>query len=200
MTSFIFRNQTIEPFLGYDGMTYSGYDDISVVPGDVDRYIWFYQVPVNADGVQLAEEVDSYIDKLQLVLASVDASKPFVIFSLVNIFPLRLTGDMTALTSAIADFNCLASQLATERPNVKWVDFSEFTSRYDSESLINWKYYFMSQTMLNPKLVHSFQQWWKTRGRGDGFSSQEVSRPGPGQHPVGWGAGRGRRRRYPPGR
>ncbi len=161
MTSFVFRNQTIEPFLGYDGMTYSGYDDISVVPGDVDRYIWFYQVPVNADSVQLAEEVDSYIDKLQLVLASADASKPFVIFSLVSIFPMRLTGDMTALTTAVADFNRFASQLAMERPNVKWVDFSEFTSRYDSESLINWKYYFMSQTMLNPKLVHSFQQWWK---------------------------------------
>ena len=59
MTSFVFRNQTVEPFLGYDGMTYSGYGDISVVPGDVDRYIWFYQVPVNADSAQLAEEITS---------------------------------------------------------------------------------------------------------------------------------------------
>ena len=57
--TFVFRNQTLENFLGYDGMTYSGYDDISVVPGGVDRYIWFYQVPVNADSVQLAEELES---------------------------------------------------------------------------------------------------------------------------------------------
>jgi FkbH-like protein len=41
------------------------------------------------------------------------------------------------------------------------VDFSEFTSRYDAETLINWKFYLMSQTLLNPKLVHDFQQWWK---------------------------------------
>ena len=37
MKTFVFRNQTIEPFLGSDGMTYSGYDDISLVPDDVDR-------------------------------------------------------------------------------------------------------------------------------------------------------------------
>ena len=93
MTTFVFRNQTVEPFLGYDGMTYSGYDDISVVPREVDRYIWFYQVPVNADSAQLAEEIDSYRDKLDLVLSGIDQHKPFIIFSLVNLFPLRLTGD-----------------------------------------------------------------------------------------------------------
>lgn len=163
MTTFVFRNQTIEPFFGYDGMTYSGYDDISVVPGDVDRFIWFYQVPVSADSNKLADEVASYIDKLQLVLASADASKPFIIFSLVNLFPLRLTGNEAALADAVADFNNRISRMALEHPNVKWVDFSEFVSRYDAESLINWKYYFMSQTLLNPKLVHDFQRWWKRR-------------------------------------
>ena len=125
MTTFVFRNQTIEPFLGYDGMTYSGYDDISVVPHDVDRYIWFYQVPVNADSSQLADEVQSFTDKLDLVLASADAAKPFIVFSLVNLFPLRLSGNESALADAIAGFNRHASQLALEHPQVKWVDFLE---------------------------------------------------------------------------
>ena len=161
MTTFVFRNQTIEPFLGYDGMTYSGYDDISVVPHDVDRYIWFYQVPVNADIGQLADEAQSFTDKLDLVLASADAAKPFIVFSLVNLFPLRLSGNESALADAIAGFNCHASQLALEHPQVKWVDFSEFTSRYDADTLVNWKYYLMSQTLLNPKLAHDFEHWWK---------------------------------------
>ena len=159
--TFVFRNQTVEPFLGYDDMTYSGYDDISLVPGDVDRYIWFYQVSVNADSAQLAEEIDSYRDKLDLVLASADASKPFVIFSLINLFPLRLTGDETAVAGAIADFNRHAAQLAHGRPNVKWVELSEFTSRYNAETLVNWKYYLMSQTLLNPKLANEFRTWWQ---------------------------------------
>ena len=161
MMTFVFRNQTVEPFLGYDDMTYSGYDDISVVPGDVDRYIWFYQVPVNADNAQLAEEIASYRDKLDLVLASVDGSKPFVIFSLVNLFPLRLTGDEIAVADAIADFNRHTAQLAHERSNIKWLELSEFTSRYDAETLVNWKYYLMSQTLLNPKLANEFRAWWQ---------------------------------------
>ena len=160
MTTFVFRNQTVEPFFGYDGMTYSGYDDISVVPQDDDRYIWFYQVPVNADSVQLAQEIESFNAKLDLVLNAA-GDKPFIIFSLVNLFKLRLTGNETAVEEAIADFNSHAVQLAATRKNVKWVDFGEFTSRYDAYMLLNWKYYFMSQTMLNPKLAHDFQAWWE---------------------------------------
>lgn len=161
MTTFVFRNQTVEPFLGYDGVTYSGYGDISVVPPEVERHIWFYQVPVNADSAQLAQEIDSYRDKLDIVLAAADDRKPFIIFSLVNLFPLRLTGDETALGEAVAAFNHYARQLSRERHNVKWVDFSEFTSRYDAQSLISWKYYLMSQTLLNPKLARDFQAWWQ---------------------------------------
>ncbi len=161
MTTFVFRNQTVEAFLGYDGVTYSGYDDISVIPAEVDRYIWFYQVPVNPDSAQLAQEIDSYRDKLDLVLASADSGKPFVVFSLENLFPLRLTGDETAVSQAIAAFNNHAAELAATRAHVKWVDFSEFLGRYDAETLVNWKYYLMSQTLLNPKLARDFQTWWQ---------------------------------------
>ena len=161
MTTFVFRNQTVEMFLGDNGMTYSGYDDISQVPADVDRYIWFYQVPVSADAGLLAQEIASYKDKLDLVVAGANASRPFIIFSLVNLFPLRLIGDEHGVNEAIADFNSHAVQLAKQHPSVKWVDFGEFVSRYDSETLVDWKYYLMSQALLNPKLKRDFKQWWQ---------------------------------------
>ncbi len=160
MSTFVFRNHTVEAFLGYDGMTYSGYGDISRVPADASRYIWFYQVPVNPNGQQLAQEVQSYCDQLDLVLTQVTGDKPFIIFSLVDLFPLRLTGNDCAVASAVADFNRHAAQLASSNPHVKWVDFSEFTARYEADILVNWKYYLMSQTLLNPKLAHDFQAWW----------------------------------------
>ena len=161
MSTFVFRNHTVEPFFGDVAMTYSGYDDISVVPRDVDRYIWFYQVPVNADGFQLSQEIDSYRGKLDLLLAAANEHVPFIIFSLVNLFPVRLSGDEMAVTEAVMEFNGYAASLASTRPNVKWVDFSEFTSRYASSELINWKYYFISQTLLSPKLAHDFKAWWQ---------------------------------------
>lgn len=161
MTTFVFRNQTVEPFLGYDGMTYSGYDDISSVQRDVDRYIWFYQVPVNPDASQLADEIGSYQDRLDLALRAVDATKPFIVFSLSHLFPIRLTGDETAVADAIADFNSHVAQLSRTHAGVKWVDFDEFVSRYDADTLVDWKYYLMSQTLLNPKLARDFKAWWQ---------------------------------------
>lgn len=160
MTTFIFRNQTVEPFFGDVGVTYSGYGDISQLPADVDRYIWCYQVPINADNRQLAQEILSYRDKLDLLLANIDPHKPLIVFSLVNFFPLRLTGDEVSVDQAVMEFNRHAAAIAAKNPHVKWVDFSEFTSRYDLDSLINWKYYLMSQTLLNPKLAHDFKAWW----------------------------------------
>ena len=160
MSTFVFRNQTIEAFLGDTDVTYSGYGDISQIPSDVDRYIWFYQVPVKADSITMSQEVDAYRDQLDLVLAGADAAKPFIIFSLVNLFPLRLTGDDVAVEEAVSAFNSHAMTLARQRPNVKWVDFADFTSDYDAATLVNWKYYLMSQTLLNPKLARDFQAWW----------------------------------------
>ena len=166
MTTFIFRNQTVEPFFGDEGVTYSGYGDISLVPSDVDRYIWFYQVPVNANAVQLAQEILSYQDKLDLVLKSVDPHKPFIILSLVNLFPLRLTGDAVTVDHAVMAFNRYVTERVVGATHVKWVDFGDFTSRYSDVNLVNWKFYLMSQTLLNPKLAHDFKSWWSGVERG----------------------------------
>lgn len=160
MTTFVFRNQTVEPFLGYDGMTYSGYGDISRVPDDVDRYIWFYQVPPATDALRLAQEISSFRDQLDLVMDAAGTSKPFVIFSLVNLFPVKLTGSEHEVEDAIVDFNRHAVELAGQHSHVKWVDFEEFVGRYDSATLVDWKYYLMSQTLLNPKLKNDFGSWW----------------------------------------
>lgn len=165
MTTFVFRNHTVETFLGDEGMTYSGYGDISRVPADVDRYIWFYQVPVSADAAVLAEEIRSYIDRLDLVLAAAASAKPFIIFSLCDLFPLRLTGSEHDVDDAIAAFNSHAARLSEQHPHVKWVDFSEFASRYDAATLVDWKYYLMSQTLLNPKLKRDFRDWWQRIGQ-----------------------------------
>ena len=147
--------------MGDGGMIYSGYGDISQVPVEVDCYIWFYQVPPSADSALLAQEINSYIDQLNLVMDAADASKPFIIFSLVNLFPMRMTGCGHEVDDAIADFNRHAVQLAEQRPNAKWVDFNEFVSRYDRGTLVDWKYYLMSQTLLNPKLKRDFRDWWQ---------------------------------------
>jgi len=160
MKTYIFRNYTVEPLFGDSDAVYSGYGDISTIPADVERYIWFYQVPINADNEQLAREVADYGSRLEMVLGQVDAHKPFIVFTLVDLFGLRLTGNDHQVATGVSDFNRKVEALSQQHANVKVVDLSEFTSRYDAFTLVNFKYFYMSQTLLNPRLAQDFQQWW----------------------------------------
>lgn len=160
MKYFVFRNQTVEPFLGDKDIEYSGYGDISAIPQDVMRYIWFYQVPFNCNEEQLASEVRDYINMLQLVIGQVDKNKDILVFTLVNLFRCRLVGDAMAVDDAVNQFNSEVRQLAKEHRNLHFVDFCEFTEKYPAEQLVNWKFYLISQTQLSTKLAKGFSDWF----------------------------------------
>lgn len=160
MKWFVFRNNTVEVFFDEKTTAFSGYDDVSEVPASADGYIWFYQVPVKFNSTVLAQEISFITEKLQLVCSQIK-NKPFVIFTLENLVDLKLeTGDMAVL-DAIDKFDFTARHLAQEHQQVKVVDFSEFTMRYASDQLVNWKYYFISQSLLSPKLAKDFKLWWQ---------------------------------------
>ena len=74
---FVYRNNTIERFFPKE-WTFSGYDDISYVPSDVDGYVWFYQLPLKFNQQMLAEEVKSYIQKFTLLLSQIPSTKVIV--------------------------------------------------------------------------------------------------------------------------
>ncbi|MBO6250752.1 MAG: HAD-IIIC family phosphatase [Muribaculaceae bacterium] len=164
MRYFVFRNQTVEPFFSGEEVTFSGYDDVSQVPTDASRYIWFYQVPVGPIN-EVADEVDTYFEKLQFVASRCGADKQLIVFSLVDTANVLIVENDRALRRAINDFNRQVSQWAETRSNVKLIDFSEFTECYPCEQLVNWKFYFISQTLLNPKLARDFGQWWQNKER-----------------------------------
>ena len=76
MKRFVFRNNTIERFFGKE-CQFSGYDDISYVPQDVDEYVWWYQVPIKFELNVIAEEIRGYIKKIGFVLSGIEEKKPF---------------------------------------------------------------------------------------------------------------------------
>ena len=81
MTRFVFRNNTVERFFGKEYM-FSGYDDISNVPQDVEGYVWWYQAPIKFEQNVLAEEIRGYAQKLGFVLSKIDETKPCVILTM----------------------------------------------------------------------------------------------------------------------
>lgn len=160
MKYFVFRNQTVEPFFSGGDVAFSGYDDISLVPDEASRYIWFYQVPVGSDSTSLAQEAGTYANKLRMVLQRIPQDKPLIVFTLETIFHIPLTGNNFALRKAVDGFNADILEMAEYDTRLRVVDFQEFVGHYPVEQLINWKFYFISQAVLNPKLAKDFKAWW----------------------------------------
>lgn len=162
MKYFIFRNQTIEPFFDEKGVVFSAYDDISVIAEKAEIFIWFYQVPPGESTV-VAKEVDTYIEKFKMVLSRVEQNKQIVVFTLYPLANTNIVSGNISLLLAIENFNRRVAEISKEHKNVRIVDFSEFTVHYSQEELVNWKFYFISQTLLSPKLAKDFKHWWQRK-------------------------------------
>ncbi|MBQ8070233.1 MAG: HAD-IIIC family phosphatase [Bacteroidales bacterium] len=159
---FVFRNNTVERFFPKD-YTFSGYDDISLVPSDADGYVWFYQAPLAFDTFSASEQVRAYSDKLDYVMQCIDPGKTVVALTMEPLYSVPFTDDDHLLREAVEEYNHNLFLLSDTNPNLKVIDLSEFTSAYPGEELIDWKFYFLSQMGLNPRLSKPFQEWWRRK-------------------------------------
>lgn len=156
---FVFRNNTVERFFP-KGFSFSGYDDISFVPSDVDGYVWFYQLPVKYDQEMLCSEIRGFAQKLSFVLAQVDANAPFIVLTMdEGGYSVPFTAGIELL-SAVSDYNSALVQAEAEHPNVKLLDIREFTRQYPVAEVYDWKFWFISQMGMNPRLSKSFIEWF----------------------------------------
>ena len=159
MKYYVFRNNTIERFFPKE-YTFSGYDDISNIPTDVDGYVWFYQASIKFDQGVLAAEIDGYMQKLGFILSQIDKSKTIVALTMERLYSVPFTDDDHRLLRSIDQYNAALFDLAEQYVNLKVVDFSEFTLRHSEKELFDWKFYFISQMGLNPALHKEFKSWF----------------------------------------
>ena len=162
MKYFVFRNNTVERFFPKD-YTFSGYDDISNIPAEAEGYIWFYQHPVKYNQEMLCDEIRDYAQKLQFVLAQVDLAKPFIVLTMdEGAYSVPFTSG-TDMIAAIAEYNAALVQAESEHSNVKVFDIREFTRNYPAQEVFDWKFWFISQMGMNPKLSKPFMEWWSRK-------------------------------------
>lgn len=162
MEKFVFRNNTVEMFFDRE-YTFSGYDDISDVPQNCDGYVWWYQVPVKFDQNLLADEVRGYVQKLNFVLSKIDEKRQVVVLTMDIFFSVPFTDDDYSLQAAVADYNNTIFSIEANHKNVKVIDITEFTRKYKASELFDWKFYFISQMGMNPKLNKDFKSWWRKK-------------------------------------
>ena len=162
MSKFVFRNNTVERFFDKE-YEFSGYDDISNVPQNSECYVWWYQVPIKFNQNVLVDEIRGYIQKLNYVLNLVDETKLFVVFTMDILFSVHFTDDDYLLQSAVAEYNGALYAAEACHKNVKVIDITGFTCGYNATDLFDWKYYFISQMAMNPKLSKDFKTWWNKK-------------------------------------
>jgi len=154
--TYVFRNNTIERLLDGD-YQFSGYDDYGTVP-EAEGYLWWYQVPVKMNREQLVAEVESYTQRLLWVAGQI-GDKPLLVLTLECIWETNANLSDRRLSQAVEAFNNTAWSLAAERKNIKVVDFGKFLQQYPVCERIDWKYYFISLMIINPRLKGAFGAW-----------------------------------------
>ena len=156
---FIFRNTTIETLFSKFDAVYSGYNDISHIPDNVDAYLWTYLSPIKTDVNMYIREIEAYAHQLQLVLSQIKPQKAFYAFTMHNMHFIYRENSNQMINEAIENYNNKLFELSEIYSNLKIVDFSHFCSRYPSSNLIDWRFYYLSQMQINPKLAGDFNSW-----------------------------------------
>lgn len=158
----VFRNSTAELLFGNAGYSFSGYDEI-VYSGNADSFIWFYTVPFHADTQSVATEISSYAERLKFVHSQIPATSQLIVFTLYRLFDFKAESMDFSVESSIDCFNSFVLEFAKTNSNVRVIDFSDFCSRYAMADLIDWKFYFLSQAAINPKLAVAFRKWFELK-------------------------------------
>ena len=69
----------------------------------------------------------------------------------------------TELMAAVAEYNAALVQVEAEHSNVKVLDIREFTRQYPATEVFDWKFWFISQMGMNPKVTKPFMAWWSRK-------------------------------------
>ena len=151
---------TVERMFSNLESEFSGYEDISYV-ADADRYIWFYLSPMNPDTLKNASSILGYRDMLNLVLQRIDSSKTFIAFTMQSIYHVNSVSSNREEAEAIVNYNNYLTEVSKRYSNVTVIDLSGFTNKYSTDDFNDWKYFFISQMAINPRLSKPFQQWFE---------------------------------------
>ena len=160
MNLYVLRNNTLERFFP-KGTRFSGYGDISSIPGDADIYLWFYQAPLHSDAGALALELASYQRQLSVALQSIPQGKTVLAVTAELLWcPQADESDLRA-REAVEAYNAFLRGQEKTRASFKVLELSNFTRRYKASELLDWKFWFLSQMGLSPALTADFKRWFE---------------------------------------
>lgn len=160
MKNFVFRNYTIE-YLFDSNNIFSGYGDINLPAGEHNSYIVFYQTNPGFTPEQLIAEVADIESKVNYLVEHLPHEKRLVIFTLKETYNHDWDIKARPALTAIKDFNStFLKQVQQSRKGIKIIDINAFVPQPKEVSFVDWKFFYISQMIINPKLAKAFKSWY----------------------------------------
>ncbi len=164
MELFVFRNYTVELFFNkFEKVEFSGYSDITKYSSSSSIYLWFYVVPIGNKSKVIQQEIENYLEKLELVLSVIPNEKTVVALTMEELFSFQYLNNDFEVKKAIYHYNINLFEKMEKYSNLKVFDFRNFTQNYSLDLLVDWKYFYLTDTIFNPKLAIFFYQWLNSK-------------------------------------
>ncbi len=159
---FVFRNYTVESlFSKFSSIEYGGYDGFEGDFGSHDLYMWLYLCPIKTNPELSANEINNIYNKLELALNGMRGSNTtFILFTLEDWSPFSFQNSNFVLSDAIHKYNEKLRGLEQNNDFIKVIDIGNFSKEVRSKEIIDWKYFYISQMVINPRLAKPFQYWF----------------------------------------
>jgi FkbH-like protein len=159
--NYIFRNYTIENFFGKE-YVFSGYGDVTIHSQLYQNYFIFYQLNPSSLPEDQVNEIEDIRAKLSFIIDKVESRT--LIFTLYHERGKDWQTKNPELSKAIGAFNNDLFTLAEQDKKVKIIDINIFLQDVQVP-VTDWKYFFSSQVVLNPKLAKPFKSWLNAQVR-----------------------------------
>ena len=161
MDYFVYRNFTSENlFQGFE-IGFSAYNDISEIP-IAKNYVWFYLPEIKIQTNDLVDEIEGYKEKLELLLNQIPQDKTIIAFTICPFFVINYQNFDFRISVNISKYNQFLYDLASARNHFKVIDFTDFNKEM-SIPIFDWKYYYLSQSMISPRLNSKFSKWFNLK-------------------------------------
>ncbi len=163
MKYFIIRNYTCENFFP-KYYQFSGYNEFYDTPTDIDGLVWFYQCPIKNSQNSVLAEVREYEQRISTILEQKDKNIPFI-YCTTEIISLPIADGVGIyeIRRELEKLNQRIYELSLIDKSIKFIDLSIFLNNSAKQDIIDWKYFYYSQSIINPKLSKAFQVWWQSR-------------------------------------
>ena len=161
MSYYIIRNYTIEYLFGID-QEYSDYNSFNPKILESKRYeavICFLLPPVEGNYEDKIIAMSAIIDTLNLILSK--PYNPLILFTMPYYDKSFHNFSDFRLMNLINEYNRICLDFIADNKSTFCFDFASFIRQFPVNQIVNWKHFFMSQIVINPRFVGDFQNWFK---------------------------------------